>query len=168
MDRVSGIQATGRQPEVIVLSNTDSASDEEASFRSSTRRGTKWRSYQGPCRLDSLSPEFPVYRSRAAGKSARGTKRTAPTNGVSWRGNYSKGEPLAFVDTTKPAPSPTPTGGAASAHRAGSPQDENIVDPSTPQESSSSLDFTITAAPPKRGTGAPSKQNWFRQSIPSP
>lgn len=41
MDRASGIPPTGRQPEVIVLTDTDSAFNKEAPSCSSPHRGTK-------------------------------------------------------------------------------------------------------------------------------
>lgn len=94
-----------------------------------------------------------------------GNKRAAPKKCVTWRGSYSEGESLEFFDTTKPAPSLTSTGAAVSAHRTGSPRDEITFHPSTPRESSSSLYFIFTAPPPIPGTGAPSKQTWFRRSV---
>lgn len=91
---------------------------------------------------------------------------------VSRNKNLSAGKPFAFVDTTRLTPSPLLANDVSSAHRLGSSLDETTDDPTSSQESTSSLDFSFTATSPPFDAGSLQKRNFlahnrFERSVSS-
>lgn len=156
----SSTPATGRRQEVIIVFDTDSGSTEEARLClfpggrivASTSRFPK---------LCSLVPCVSQLPSFCGTKNGQNPGRPDHDRRVT----HSEGGPSAFVDPTTLTSSPPSAGIVFPTHSMEISSDRSIVDPSTSQESISSLDFTFTSAPFQRGMDTARGQDWFGQTV---
>lgn len=154
LESAEGILSKVRRVEVIILSDTDSASTVEAPLSSLPPRGSTRRSRRNFQPSSRLSPDLPGYLPRAARKNAPRPRRFCEEGGQGGAARDSQSEGASNVDTTELVTSPVPPDCVASDRPVESPSDVIIADPSTSRESSPSSGFAFTAASPSRPTEA--------------